>query len=381
MIIRTKENKFCTAIFSSAFFHLVLQRLNVLPKSSRILVMGFVSVFIILAPTFCFAGVSTSPRLYRVSVDGNRGFMDSEGQIVIDPKFSRAQEFSEGFAAVEIEQDSWAFIDINGNIVIENRYRRLSSFKQGTAYGVLHAHPERFVVMTNAKGGIEHSKPILGIPYSAKAGICVFRQGRKFGIVDSMGNIICKPEFNVIDEFSEGLASALIVDEDERAQWMYIDREGRKVITRENSWSGARSFHNGLGPVGLDPETWVFIYRTGHYANSKQFYNARTFSEGFASVAEMTPEGLRYGFVDVDGFLRIEFDYYDTRGFVEGLAAVKSDTDNGGRKWGYINHGGETVIEPKYDFAGDFKQGLARVRISEEKGWINRKGEWVWKDQ
>ena len=80
----------------------------------------------------------------------------------------------------------------------------------------------------------------------------------------------------------------------------------------------------------------------------------------------------KYGFVNAKGEQVVEckFDYiYD---FKDGLAAVEKD-----RKYGFINTKGEQVIECKFDDAKDFSEGLARVKKDGKWGYINAKGEQV----
>lgn len=48
-----------------------------------------------------------------------------------------------------------------------------------------------------------------------------------------------------------------------------------------------------------------------------------------------------------------------------------------GKVWGYINPKGEYVINPQFEYAGLFYDGLARVRMAEKTGLINTKGEYV----
>lgn len=48
-----------------------------------------------------------------------------------------------------------------------------------------------------------------------------------------------------------------------------------------------------------------------------------------------------------------------------------------GKKFGYINQKGEFVIQPKYDLAKNFSDGLAAVREGDLFGFINVSGEWV----
>lgn len=50
-------------------------------------------------------------------------------------------------------------------------------------------------------------------------------------------------------------------------------------------------------------------------------------------------------------------------------------------KWGYINSLGKIVIEPQFEFAGDFTDGLAAVEIDGKWGFTNATGELVVKPQ
>ena len=48
-----------------------------------------------------------------------------------------------------------------------------------------------------------------------------------------------------------------------------------------------------------------------------------------------------------------------------------------GERWGYINHKGEYVINPQFDDADFFSDGLAKVRSDGKIGYINTKGEFI----
>ena len=43
-------------------------------------------------------------------------------------------------------------------------------------------------------------------------------------------------------------------------------------------------------------------------------------------------------------------------------------------KWGYVNEHGKYIISPKFEEAGDFIEGLARIRVHLKYGFINEKG-------
>ncbi len=46
-------------------------------------------------------------------------------------------------------------------------------------------------------------------------------------------------------------------------------------------------------------------------------------------------------------------------------------------KWGYIDKTGTVVIKPQFDYAYNFYEGLARVKIGKRSGFIDRTGKFV----
>jgi hypothetical protein len=83
--------------------------------------------------------------------------------------------------------------------------------------------------------------------------------------------------------------------------------------------------------------------------------------------------GEKKGFIDRTGKWIIEPIYDYASPFSQGLAPVSIKG-----KWGYIDKTGEVVIEPVYWNAHWFKDGLAPVAKEEEKwGYINLAGEVV----
>jgi hypothetical protein len=66
--------------------------------------------------------------------------------------------------------------------------------------------------------------------------------------------------------------------------------------------------------------------------------------------------------------------------FSEGLAAVQMGKKEDG-KWGYIDKSGRFVIDPQFDYAEGFSEGLAAVRSGDEKtgkwGFIDKSGKYA----
>lgn len=91
---------------------------------------------------------------------------------------------------------------------------------------------------------------------------------------------------------------------------------------------------------------------------SGPYEDARPFDSGWAAVKQ---DG-KWGFVDTEGVVQIEFQYDDALSFGQHLAAVEEDG-----LWGYISLRGEMVIEPQFLEAKSFSEGSAPVRT--DFGW------------
>ena len=62
--------------------------------------------------------------------------------------------------------------------------------------------------------------------------------------------------------------------------------------------------------------------------------------------------------------------------FAEGLAAVRIGDENTGR-WGYIDKQGKMVINAQFDDAWSFAEGLAVTRMGGKWGYIDKQGKVV----
>jgi hypothetical protein len=102
-----------------------------------------------------------------------------------------------------------------------------------------------------------------------------------------------------------------------------------------------------------------------------------------ARLLRITKDG-KIGFIDTAGHVVIgpkfsaDMHMYDMVGeFREGLAQVCIAREGQSRRWGYIDRTGEFVIPERFEYAGEFSEGLAPVLIGGKCGFINHKGEVV----
>src|SRR5215467_10217971 len=91
----------------------------------------------ILAVFFCAVVVASAQNRhfgqpFLVTMGGKYGFMDANCRMVIPAQYSEAMEFSEGLAAVKIDE-KWGYIDERGSVVIPPKFAGAWFFSDGLA--------------------------------------------------------------------------------------------------------------------------------------------------------------------------------------------------------------------------------------------------------
>lgn len=153
--------------------------------------------------------------LFIIYANGKFGYMDKKGNVVVQPKYDNAYEFSDGLAMVVID-DTYGFIDESGKEVVKIQYADASHFKEGMA---------------------------------------AVKVDDLWGFIDKKGKMVIKPQFVMAGSFSEGLAR--VFDD----QWGYIDKTGKRVIQAE--YLNAYDFNNGLAIVAVSDFELAYIDKTG----------------------------------------------------------------------------------------------------------------------
>ena len=113
----------------------------------------------------------------------------------------------------------------------------------------------------------------------------------------------------------------------------------------------------------------IYCNRYGESVIKQQFQKAYYFNEDEVAIVKQNGQ---YGIIDKKGDFIINPRFEDALGFSEGLAAAKQ---NG--KWGYINKEGNWVIKPQFDRVYIFNEGLAEAEQNGKWGFIDKIGNFV----
>jgi hypothetical protein len=291
-------------------------------------------------------------RLFVFKSDSLYGFMNASGEITIQPTFERAKDFSDGFAAVRID-DSWGFIDTRGDVVIPCQFQMARSFYEGRA-----------AVTNRGKMGFVDTAGMLAIgarfdgAWSFSEGRAIVLQNGKLGFIDSKGKQVVPCRYDEVLPYSEGLAVAL----DSVKGYGFIDLDGKWSI--EPSFESVWPFSEGLAPASVDGK-WGYIDSTGLFKIPATF----DYALGFEEQSALVKSGELWGFIDLSGNYVVGDTLEDAWDFSDGLAAVQHEG-----LWGYIDQNAAWVIPAKYNVSAKFHSGLAKIEEEDSFYYINQSG-------
>ena len=239
---------------------------------------------------------------------GKWGYLDKTGKLAIAMKFTHAEDFSEGLAAItDGDQDHGGFIDHTGKMIFETPLDVTLGFHEGVVGVLLRGSVTYF-----DRTGKKISPPIDYGPksYSFSEGLVPIETKDKWGFMDRTGGLIIEAKFEDAESFSEGLAPVKVKGElvwcpaDESGnrsgstmRYGYIDRTGKLVIPMQFEY--AEPFSEGLAAVHNCGRAF-FIDKTGKIVISG-FTDASSFSGGLARVQTLKNGSLLTSYVDKTG--------------------------------------------------------------------------------
>lgn len=257
-----------------------------------------------------FAGISSEveQNMIRVSsnsndfMDGNGvGFIDTLGNIILQPKYHNFKEFSEGLIAVAKDWKEWGFMDKKGNLAIKTKFLDVENFKDGLAL--------------------------------------VQDTSYKYGWIDKQGNWVIEPKFVIASDFSEDLAmvgvdfgtlskekleegwySSYSIRLNENIKRGYINKDGKKVMPP--IFFVAEDFQNGT----------ALVSNTFRITSGFRYYVSVKHKLPNGQIANLSPRSKTgYGVVDKNGSLLIPTIYESIRQISDSLFIVYDVVDYGVR--------------------------------------------------
>lgn len=303
------------------------------------------------------------------------GLINSNGKIIVKPKYSRINHFSEGLAYFLYVNDkgniSIGYFNTKGKIAIKFDATHGEDFSDGLAMVAKDFAGKKGYI--NKKGKLvipmkfDHARPF----NQGYAKVAVEVNGKlKMGLIDKKGNYALKPVYDysgIVSPYSEGLV-AMHKD----GKMGYLNLKGEWVIKPQ--YQVANCFRDGYATVGdsssssiIDKKgkTILYEYAAALYCVGKHLYK----------YCKYTGSGYTTGLVNLKGQTVIPAQYSQVV-FTpsEGLIAVRK---NG--LWGFINMKNQLVIKHQFISARKFQNGLSSVILPNRRNAIiDKTGKFIW---
>lgn len=182
-----------------------------------------------------------------------------------------------------------------------------------------------------------------------------------YGYIDETGRVKIAPIYEYAGEFSCGYALVR-----KGGKNYYIDKNANVAFGSANSkYNFYFSFAENLCVASSDGK-FGFLDTNGKVVIDFIYDDAQNFSEGLASVCK---DG-KYGYIDKAGKCVIDFKYEKAEGFKNSLAKVVRN--NG--KFGFVNKTGEECVPAIYEKAGEFSEGKSCVKLGERYSYVTEDG-------
>lgn len=181
-------------------------------------------------------------ELFVQEHDGDMGYVDNKGDIVIPFIYEEAEKFYDGLARV-CRGGHWGFINKAGTEVVPLIYNYIELFSEDYALFVVN---NRFGFVD--KSGREVISPIFDNANSFSGGLAAVEQKDLWGFINKQGHFVIPLQYSQADDFSEGYAAVMA-----GGKWGYVNQMGQVVIPL--IYDEAFKVHNGTANV-LNENVW-----------------------------------------------------------------------------------------------------------------------------
>jgi len=187
--------------------------------------------------------------LAAAKINGQWGYIDIQGRWVITPQFDDVKSFADNGLAPAAISRKWGYVNISGKWAIEPKFDYAGEFGYREHKDVAQARIDRNLSFINTKGewtaGPENMEPF------AANGLAVARQNGKYGCVNASGQWIIKPIFDYIYSFGDRKSTKASLNGGSG----YINDKGEWVHGPKFYWNyvrGSIDYRSGVHRTGLD---------------------------------------------------------------------------------------------------------------------------------
>lgn len=367
-----------------------------------------------------FATVSEEAICFE-STEGLYGYADLNGQIIIEPQFTKASNFSDGLASVAKDK-LFGYIDLSGELIIDYRFEYAGRFQCDYAVVYINGRVKENGMYVNYdpgyglinKTGTFVIQPeewdSISIESYIENGLVKVSKNEKDALLSIDDKTLITPFYDKICEFSEGYAFAFPEG--------FLNAKGQIIIPTPLAYNVYNDvkFTNGYADVWVESSSGKsyshVYYHTLVDLTGKIIFEA----EPEWLINEVSKDGYFYTFytkgrdtvyeyykIENDQVYRISEKAYISKAgsfkpkestfmkqwdeigpFNDGIAlvSINSHTTKYNIKeidppYGYITDQETLLVDPTYENARDYSNGYAAVKLNGLWGFIDTSGNYV----
>lgn len=310
--------------------------------------------FTALAAVFCLACPPTTQQVVHaddVEAAPNQGWVfNGKGQKTDRPAIVNVSAADEFYPIML--NNHWGLMNQNGQVVAYPEYDWTDYNFEGFTRVVLNGKTGFIFIPPDDQADARQYRIPTKFDYADRfsSGVAVVMIQGRWGMIDRTGKALVPLEFDGALRMQDGFAA---VQKGELCG--FVNRAGDLKIPVQ--YKRVRSFHNGFAAVQMPDDSWGYIDKRGKLVWSDKTGRVRElgdFHEQYARVLVAVRDGVdRWGYLSKRFRFHIDPTFEDARDFHDGIAAVKVDG-----KWGFIHAGGRWEIEPQFDDADDFDDAV-----------------------
>ena len=295
--------------------------------------------------TFISAGDFLTNRVARVVTDKGVGLLVTDGTYALEPgQYADVGNISieNGYAAVKDHNEKWGYVNSNGELVVECKYAAAFSYVEGNA---MVKNEEGLFGFVNKDGDeIVPCQYVTARNFSIAQYAAVYDTNGKWGYVNSAGKLKIPCKFTDCLDFTNDESAAVC---DENGKWGYINNRGEYII--EIKYIKALPIaNNDMAAVRKDNEKWIYIDRKGKQVIAEEYDYADTFADNsIAVVGKIINEKMNYAVIDEKGEVLVNYGKYANLEIYESGEILGTSEDG---KYTFIGIDGTVISEDIENF-------------------------------
>jgi len=322
------------------------------------------------------------------------GFINTQGQIAVSPKYDDAKDVWDDLIAVNYK-GKWGYITVGGEEQIESQYKQAYNFSSSRAF--VQDFDNRWLLI-DKKGAVLDTMPYLSMR-DFQGDFAVIGNGTSNGIIDRDGATVIPVSYEsmvIIDNqrfIAKSGGSYGIISKDNKVllpfkyDRIYPPSQGVIRVKSNKKYQFLNS--NTFDPLGQDyyKKAFDFYMPNGTIVKGGRY---QLIDKDLKVLKEIKADKIEYagdnkwsykynglwGLLDAQGEKLTEPKYELLNRYSDGMIAFSIN-----EKWGYLNELGQEQLPAKYVLAWDYNNGLARIIDKRGVGFIDKQGQLIVDDK